>query len=296
MSKNTKTKPFLKWVGGKTKILDILIKNLPNDINEYHEIFVGGGSMLLKICELNKSKIINAYDINESLIYTYKNLQSKKKELLTEIEKLQKKYEELPFNGEKGKIKVKTLKESFESKAKFYYYQRDVFNKIDKKCVKASALFIFINKTCFRGLYREGPNGFNVPFGNYKKVNIIDKNNIEKIAELIKNVNFECLNFEESLTRVKNNNFVYLDPPYAPENKNSFTSYNKDGFGINSHKKLFKIIKELDADFMMSNHDVKLVRESFKDEKYKIENIVVMRSIDSKNPGKKTKEVIIRNY
>ena len=273
-----------------------MIKNLPNDINEYHEIFVGGGSMLLKICELNKSKIINAYDINKSLIYTYKNLQSKKKELLAEIEKLQKKYNDLPFNGEKGKIKVKTLKESMESKAKFYYYQRDVFNKIDKKCVKASALFIFINKTCFRGLYREGPNGFNVPFGNYKKINIIDKNNIENIAELIKNVNFECLSFEESLTRVKNNNFVYLDPPYAPENKNSFTSYNKDGFGINSHKKLFKIIKELDADFMMSNHDVKLVRESFKDEKYKIENIVVMRSINSKNPGKKTKEVIIRNY
>ena len=298
------TKPLLKWVGGKTQLLNQLVSNLPKNIVNYHEIFLGGGSMLIAMLELNKIGSINiqdfnAYDLNEGLIYVYKNIQSNKDELLEEINKLKDTYDKLPFNGEKGRIVVNNEQEALESKAKFYYYQRNRFIECDKKSVEGSALFIFINKTCFRGVYREGPNGFNVPFGNYKKTpNIVSKKELDYLSDLIKDVNFECLGYEDSMTHIGDGDFVYLDPPYAPENATSFTSYTSDGFDVSNHEELFKLTKNLPkkTNFMMSNHSVKLVEDSFKSKKYKIVTVDARRAINSKNPGKGTKEVIITNY
>jgi len=298
------TKPLLKWVGGKTQLLDKLTNTLPNTIKDYHEIFLGGGSMLIAMLELNKQGIIdiqkfNAYDLNTGLIYVYKHIQSKKDELLIEINKLKDTYDTLPFKGEKGRVVVNNEQEGLESKAKFYYYQRNRFINIDKTTVKGSALFIFINKTCFRGVYREGPNGFNVPFGNYKKTpNIISKKELDYLSYLIKDVNFECLGYEDSMNKIGDGDFVYLDPPYAPENATSFTSYTSVGFDVNNHEELFKLTKTLpkNTKFMMSNHSVKLVEDSFKSKKYKIITVEARRAINSKNPGKGTKEVIITNY
>ena len=157
---------------------------------------------------------------------------------------------------------------------------------------KHSAYFIFLNKIGFRGMYREGPNGFNVPFGHYKKVpEIFNKDQLYKIQSLIKNVNFYCQSFENSLENVDIGDYVYLDPPYAKENKNSFVGYNKEGFDLDTHIRLFSLIKNLKVKFSMSNSNVPLVTKTFED--YEITRIEARRAIHSKNPGSKTTEVII---
>ena len=270
-------KPFIKWVGGKTQILDDTLSLFPTTIENYHEPFVGGGSVLLNV--LSKNIVhdkIYASDTNYSLIQLYKHVQNNLEELYIELKKIYKNYE--------NNIEEK-------EKEKYYYSMRQLFNTCDKNSIEHSALFMFLNKTCFRGLYREGPNGFNVPYGHYKKVNIIDKDELEKISELIKNVNFECLDFRESLKKVGSQDFVYLDPPYAPETKNSFVGYTKGGFKLEDHNELFKTIKENIPNFVMSNSNVELVNESFQGYDKKV--IIAKRSINSKNPESKTEEVIV---
>jgi DNA adenine methylase len=165
--------------------------------------------------------------------------------------------------------------------------------KQEKNNVNSSAIFIFLNKTCFRGLFRMGPNGFNVPYGNYKNPEIVNKEHLEQIHKLIQNVIFECKDFNDSLDNVKTDDFVYLDPPYAPENKKSFVKYNSDGFDEETHLQLFKKTKELNAKFVMSNSDVPLVNDNFND--FNIEKIECRRAINSKKPESKTMEVIINN-
>jgi DNA adenine methylase len=270
-------KPFIKWVGGKTQILNDTLSLFPTTIENYHEPFVGGGSVLLNVLSKNivQDKIY-ASDTNYSLIQLYKHVQNNFEELYIELKKIYKNYE--------NNIEEK-------EKEKYYYSMRQLFNTCDKNSIEHSALFMFLNKTCFRGLYREGPNGFNVPYGHYKKVNIIDKDELEKISELIKNVNFECLDFRESLKKVGSQDFVYLDPPYAPETKNSFVGYTKVGFKLEDHNELFKTIKENIPNFVMSNSNVELVNESFQGYDKKV--IIAKRSINSKNPESKTEEVIV---
>ena len=157
------------------------------------------------------------------------------------------------------------------------------------------ALFIFINKICFRGMYREGPNGYNVPYGHYKKTpSLISKNELDDISSLIKDVVFKHNGFIESIKNVKDGDFVYLDPPYAPENSKSFVGYVEGGFNLKTHESLFAEIKKLEnIKFIMSNAKVDIVTNSFKD--YNCEDIVARRAINSKNPGSTTTEVIIYN-
>jgi DNA adenine methylase len=303
-------KPILKWVGGKTQIIDKLISNFPIEINNYREIFLGGGSVLLTLLSYVKSGIIKihnniyAYDLNEPLIYMYKNIQTHHNELYNMLQTIITEFNECgtgtinrtPTNIEEAKI----------AKENYYYWIRSEYNKLclnDKKSILGSAMFIFLNKTCFRGVFRVGPNGFNVPYGHYKNPEIINKEHLEEIADLIQNVIFECCDFTTSLTRIEPNDFVYLDPPYAPETSNSFVGYTENGFNIENHNNLFKLIHNLtdtNKKIMVSNADVDLVRENFcncaKNEKYSTLSILCKRSINSKNPDAKAKEVIIKNY
>ena len=299
-------KPILKWVGGKTQILDKLIIDFPNEINNYHEIFLGGGSVLLALLTYVKNGTITingniyAYDLNEPLIYVYKNIQSHHIDLYNKLQDIIKEFNECgdgvinrkPLNIEEAKI----------SKENYYYWTRSEYNKLsldDKKTTTGSAMFIFLNKTCFRGVFRVGPNGFNVPYGHYNNPEIVNKAHLEEIHELIQNVIFECSDFNLSLKNVKPNDFVYLDPPYAPEKDTSFVGYTENGFNTENHKNLFKLINDLttaDKKIMMSNADVNLVRENFTNEKYNTTTILCKRSINSKNPDSKAKEVIIKNY
>ncbi len=194
------------------------------------------------------------------------------------------------------------IDEAKEAKENYYYWIRNKYNSLsiaDKNDVIGSAMFIFLNKTCFRGVFRVGPKGFNVPYGHYKNPEIINKEHLEEIHNLIQNVVFECSNFNTSLTIVEPNDFVYLDPPYALETDTSFVGYTENGFNIENHNNLFKLIHILtdtNKKIMLSNADVSLVRENFTNEKYNTLSILCKRSINSKNPDAKAKEVIIKNY
>lgn len=311
-SKNVTTKkidtpkPILKWVGGKTQIIDKIMREFPVEINNYHEPFLGGGSVLLSLLSYVKSGIIKirgtiyAYDLNEPLIYVYKNIQTQHKELYDTLQTIITDFNQCE-NGEINR-KPKNISEAKIAKENYYYWIRSEYNKIsliDKKSILCSAMFIFLNKTCFRGVFRVGPNGFNVPYGNYKNPEIINKEHLEVIHDLIQNVVFKCCDFSKSLMNIKSKDFVYLDPPYAPEKDTSFVGYTKNGFSIENNNKLFELIHGLtntNRKIMLSNADVSLIRENFTDEKYDISPILCKRSINSKNPEAKAKEVIIKNY
>jgi DNA adenine methylase len=306
MSKPSYTKPIIKWVGGKTQIIDKILENFPRNIENYHEAFLGGGSVLLALLNnKNNGKIhihgnIYAYDINEPLINMYKNIQSKPNELYHTIQELITEYNE--STGIDVNRNPQTIQEAKKSKENYYYWIRSKYNKmttVEKNTLMGSAMFIFMNKTGFRGMFRVGPNGFNVPFGHYKNPEIINHEHLMEIHNLIQNVIFECRSFEESLISINENDFVYLDPPYAPEKNTSFVGYTESGFDYDTHVKLFELCNKLTGEnkkMVMSNADVELVRNNFKNDIYNIDSIVCKRSINSKNPESKTKEVIIKNY
>ena len=292
-------KPFLKWVGGKTQIIESIISKVPAEMNNYHDIFLGGGSVLFAILSLHKqNKIIirnkvYAYDVNKALIGVFRHVQENKDELYKYFDFYIKEYDSI-----KGSIinrSPTSIEEAKTSKESYYYWVRNKYNCIDKSTVECSALFMFINKTCFRGMYREGPNGYNVPYGHYKKTpRIISKTELDYISDLIKDVEFVNSDYSHSIKKIKKGDFVYLDPPYAPKNSNSFIGYVADGFSLEMHKTLFSEIKKLGKiRFVMSNAKVDLVTENFRE--YFCEDIAVKRAINSKNPGLLTTEVLIYN-
>ena len=303
-------KPIIKWVGGKTQIIDKVIENFPTNITNYHELFLGGGSVLLAFLSYVKCGVIKvrgniyAYDLNEPLIHIYKNIQTHHNELYDMVQTIIKDFDECGDGNGVVNRNPTNITDAKVAKESFYYWIRSEYNKLcleDKKGLLGSAMFIFLNKTCFRGMFRVGPNGFNVPYGNYKRPEIINKGHLEEIHNLIQGVVFECCDFTTSLTlsRIESNDFVYLDPPYAPEKNTSFVGYTESGFGIECHTKLFAMIHEMtraDIKVMLCNADVSLVRDNFTNEKYKVATILCKRSINSKNPNAKAQEVIITNY
>lgn len=297
-------KPFLKWVGGKTQILDEVLTLFPKEMCNYHEPFLGGGSVLLALLtHVSKGSIkltgrVYASDLNSNLIGLYKNIQSETDTLIIEVKKLVDEFEKC-----KGTVvNRKPTSISAESSPETYYYWiRSRFNLIPdsaRSSVSASAMLLFMNKTCFRGVYREGPNGFNVPFGHYKNPSIIDEAHIKKVATLVKDVVFTNSSFTESVPKAVSGDFVYLDPPYAPVNAASFVSYNKEGFDKDNHTALFKLCGEMkskDVKMLMSNAAVKTVTDAFP-APYTTKIISCKRSIHSKDPGVKVNEVLIDNY
>lgn len=302
-------KPFLKWVGGKTQIIKQILMKFPTEINNYHEPFVGGGSVLFAILSLKQQNLINingqifAYDINQSLINVYNHIKHHKDELMHFINYYMIQYHSLSSsnNGDNDiNRKPKNIHEALTCKESFYYYMRYLYNTIDKSYdnIERSALFMCINKTCFRGMYREGPNGFNVPYGHYKKTpNIISQQDLDYISNMIQDVTFICCDFQTVLndSSLHCGDFVYLDPPYAPQNSKSFVKYNADGFNIDEHIRLFDNIKNIGDSirFVMSNSNVDLVTSTF--EHYNCDVILARRAINSKNPESVTQEVIIYN-
>ena len=298
------TKPFLKWVGGKTQIIDTILNHFPNSINNYYEPFLGGGSILFGLLSKIKNgniivrgKII-VNDINTNLINLYKNIKNDVNQVIQEITKIIDTY----HNCKQEYIirNPSTIEEALTSQESYYYWIRKQFNKLtrqERQTPYASAMVLFLNKTCFRGVYREGPNGFNVPFGHYKNPSIFDIEHIKMISTLIKNVEFQNKPFQEILDKVQNiDDFVYLDPPYAPEKEKSFVSYTINGFDEQNHICLFKNCNQLqqkNIKFLLSNSDVKMVRDYFPDTIYKTDVIICKRSIHSKKPQSKTNEVLI---
>lgn len=299
------TKPVLKWVGGKTQILDKILSIVPKEMKNYYEPFVGGGSVLFGILSLAKEGKIKitdkvfASDLNANLIALYKNIQSNPETFIEEVKKMTREYHSC--TGAIVNRKPQNSTEALSSSESYYYWIRNQFNTLtyeESVSVKGSAMLLFLNKTCFRGMYREGPNGFNVPYGNYKKPAILDENHIREVSRLIQNVTFSTLSFEDSLKTVNRDDFVYLDPPYAPETTKSFVSYTADGFDLDNHKLLFKTCQDMHekgVKFLMSNADVSLVKDAFPSPPYTTDIIECRRAINSKKPESKTNEVLIRN-
>lgn len=298
-------RPILKWVGGKGQIIDKLLKAIPKEMNDYHELFVGGGSFLVMVLwAKNKGFItidgsINAYDLNEALISTYINIRDNKDELFEKVKELQKDFLECDAEGTVNR-KPNNKQEAITSRESYYYWIRKEYNgQTDKTSINSSAYFIFLNKTGFRGMYREGPNGFNIPYGNYKNPKLVEEDELNYISELIQHVNFHNSDFSESFKNVSNEkNFLYMDPPYAPENNKSFVGYTKDGFDIEQHKKLFDLTKCISEKnmIMMSNSNVKLIHDNLSPDDFKYEVVSCRRAINSKDPSARTEEVIITNY
>jgi len=294
-------KPFLKWAGGKTQILDEILKTVPNEINNYHEIFLGGGSVLLAVLSLQKQNEVKingsiyASDANKGLITLYQNIQNSYKSLFVHLKHYWETYHAI--SGNIINRKPSTIEEAVTSKESYYYWIRNRFNSMEKYTTEYSAIFIFLNKMGFRGLYREGPNGFNVPYGHYKKTpTMITLKEMTTISSLIKDVVFIHQDCSASLKKAVEGDYVYMDPPYVPEKSTSFVGYTQDGFPLEKHKELFANILELksqNVDFALSNSCVELVLKTLAS--CTIIEIKAKRAIHSKNPGEKTKEVIITN-
>lgn len=239
-------KPFLKWAGGKTQLLDELVKRLPDQIkrgqiiDRYIEPFIGGGAFFFYL--KGKFKIRKSYliDTNKDLVVTYKVIQKDPNSLAKKLNGIERRY----------------LKKSIEDRETYYYRIRKRYNNQKGKFgytsynddwVKRAAYLIFLNKTCFNGLYRLNSNGeFNVPFGRYKNPTILDKTNVLEVSKALKNTEICCGDFTESRKFVKEGTLIYCDPPYRPLNvTSSFTGFTAAGFSDEDQKRLASYYKDM---------------------------------------------------
>ena len=293
-----RARPFVKWAGGKGQLLEQLDALLPNDfaLKEdvvYVEPFVGGGAMLFHVLAKYpniKRAVIN--DANFELIATYNAIKTNPEELIRRLSKLQEEF---------GKCATSELRQDM------YLKLRDKFNA--RKCdeLEISSLFIFLNKTCFNGLYRVNSKGeFNVPFGKAKNPTICDADNIRALNKVLQKVTILNGDFEGVMKSVKGKAFYYFDPPYRPLTQSAaFTAYAKGGFNDDEQRRLAQFCRKLDRaghQWMLSNSDPHNVDpdDDFFEELYQgfdIRRVVASRAINSKGDGRgKIAELAIRNY
>ena len=278
--KNLDVHPFVKWAGGKTQLLEVIESHLPETFNRYFEPFVGGGALLFKL----QPKAFSINDSNEELICVYKCLE----------------------NNELFELLKQELLKHEENHSEDYYYQVREMDKLEgfnnlPIYVRAGRM-IYLNKACFNGLYRVNSKGFfNVPSGKKKVVNCFDKKTFDNLNLFFKNRKpvITCIDFEEAVKNAKAGDFVYFDPPYDTwEEKNSFTSYDKNAFGKEEQVRLAKVFKELSDKgvyVMLSNHNTKFINELYKG--FHITVVPAKRMINSKADGRgEVEEVIITNY
>ncbi|MDD4047066.1 MAG: Dam family site-specific DNA-(adenine-N6)-methyltransferase [Tissierellia bacterium] len=277
--------PFVKWAGGKRQLLEEINKRMPKNYNRYFEPFVGGGAVLFNLQP--KDAIIN--DINSSLINAYRQVKKSPIELIKAIEELD---NSIPEDG------------------KAYYYEiRQKYN--DKLMqedfdVELAAMFIFINKHCFNGLYRVNGKGlFNVPYNNSRQASY-NAGNIMEISKYLKTITILDGDFEYACKGAGKGDFIFFDSPYAPLNTTTFESYTKEGFDKDSHIRLAELLKRLTikgCHCMLTNHNTEFINKLYNNlfddnSKYKIyiDVVSVKRMINSDANNRKGEEVIIYNY
>lgn len=291
-----KPKPFLKWAGGKTQLLNDIKAKFPykgNDRFSYVEPFIGSGAVLFWV--LNnfqnlKSVVIN--DINEDLINSYITIKLSVNDLIPVLREYEKEYH--------------SLAELAEKKKEYYYSKRKLFNSRNSGQIEQAALFIFLNRTCFNGLYRvNNKNEFNVPIGSYKRPLICDENNLLVVSKSLQKVKILSGDFEQTINYADENALFYLDPPYKPLSPtSSFNSYAKDEFNDSEQIRLKFFCDKLDqlnSKWILSNSDLKSKdpSDNFFDElfaKYQVSRVLAKRSInaDSSKRGMLT-ELLISN-
>jgi DNA adenine methylase len=298
MKKKTIAKPFLKWAGGKSQLIEQIKDNIPQYIKEnsftYIEPFVGSGAVLFWILEHYpnvKKAIIN--DINQDLTNSYITIKNNVNQLIPILKKWE--------------IEYHSVSEKQEIKKDYYYNKRQLFNNRVSDIITQTALFIFLNRTCFNGLYRVNrKNQFNVPIGSYKTPQICNEDNLLAVSRVLQKVKILNADFSETLNYADGNTFFYFDPPYKPLSDTSrFNSYSKNDFNDNEQIRLAEFCNKVDLyghHWILSNSDIKGKDEknNFFDDLYssfKMQRVNARRSINA-NPLKRGQltELLITNY
>lgn len=301
----TRAKPFLKWAGGKTQLLPEIQNRLPFElgigkIKRYIEPFIGGGAVFFYLSQFYNLEEIIISDINDELLIVYKTVKEDVEGLIEQL----------------NRIKKRFLSQSSEQREFFFYEQRDLFNQARTEIkfthfrsdwIRRTAQFIFLNHTCFNGLYRTNSKlYFNVPFGKYAQPGIFDETNLRAVSNVLRNVEILRGDFETCKEFADDKTFIYFDPPYRPISKtSSFSTYHKSEFTDEDQKRLANFYRRLDengAKLMLSNSDPKNEKpdDEFFDELYKefrIDRVKASRAINS-NGAKRGQitELLITNY
>lgn len=267
---SVRSQPFLKWAGGKTQLLKELLKRVPPTYNVYFEPFIGGGALYFAIAP--EEAVIA--DINDDLVNAYVVVRDNPNELLEALSK---------YKNEKD-----------------FYYEVRSQDQSKLSDIEKAARLIYLNRTCFNGLYRVNKSGqFNVPFASYKNPNFVQTDRILAASEILKNTDVHHAGFEKVLAEARAGDFIYLDPPYFPKDVYSdFKRYNKEQFHKNDHERLAELYNELTERgcyVMLSNSDTPFTRDLYK--KWRVDTVYAKRLInkDASKRGEVT-EIIVTNY
>lgn len=278
MGKTKECSPLIKWAGGKRQLLDKIQELMPKEYNRYFEPFFGGGAVFFSIAP--QGAVIN--DANHMLINMYRQIERDPYTIMDKLDSLEKEYNS-KINDEERKV--------------CYYTKRELFNI----CIRekdysedSAALFIFLNKTCFNGIYRENSKGFfNVPTGRKKTVKTYITENVLSISELLKNTIILNEDYKKACETAEQGDFVFFDPPYWE----TFSDYQKNGFGEEEHRNLAKLFTELTEKgvyCLLTNSNTDFVKALYSG--YDIQVVSVMRNINRNGNGRTGEEVIIRNF
>jgi DNA adenine methylase len=274
-------KPFVKWAGGKRQLIPEIAKHLPKKIGTYFEPFLGGGALLFHLLSENKILKGHVSDLNADLVLSYVTIRENLGGLLKSLQK---------------------HSDNYFSNSKSYYYS--VRESNPKNQIEKVSRLLFLNRTCFNGLYRVNSKGkFNVPLGRYSHPNIVQEENLTLVNQFLNqnNIIIKCQDFSSTIQKAKKGDFVYFDPPYQPVSKTAnFTSYTNGNFGLNDLKRLAKVSNELakkGVNVLLSNSSSKQVRELFSSKHWEITKIQANRAINS-DSNKRTGhfELLIKNY
>ena len=280
MQNKTIQSSFLKWAGGKKRLVSILFKLAPNNMENYYEPFLGSGAFFFYLSQTTKKFQAVLSDSNSELINVYKQLRDNTNELIEILSEYQANY--------------------YKNREKYYYFIRDEY--VTKNSIELAARFIFLNKSCYNGLYRVNRLGnFNVPHGRYINPKICNKEKLIDCSELLRisDATILCDTYKSIISKCENNDFIYLDPPYFPISKTSnFTDYTKECFGILEHNELakeFERLSNIGAKVILSNSNSEYIKSLYK--KYYIIKIRSLRNINC-NPNKRKDhyDLIILNY
>ncbi|MCA9813314.1 MAG: DNA adenine methylase [Nitrosarchaeum sp.] len=274
-------RPFVKWAGGKRQLIPILNQNLPSRFGTYHEPFIGGGALLFHVLTQKSNQRCSISDLNSDLVLAYTTIRDKIDQLISSLENHEKNYR--------------------QDSSTYYYNIRDQSPKDD---IEKTSRLIFLNRTCFNGLYRVNSKGkFNVPLGRYTNPNIVNEQNLRSVSNLLKtsHISIKCRDFEGVLDDAKRGDFVYFDPPYQPVSSTAnFTSYTNKDFTSDDLMRLCNLCKRLDSKgchVMLSNSHSKEVVKLFSGKPWKTTKIRANRAINS-NSNRRTGhfELLIKNY
>ena len=275
---NSSIAPFVKWAGGKRQLIPQIRERMPEKYNSYFEPFVGGGAVIFELLPTNA--LIN--DINKALINAYRQICNAPEAFLAAVKQLD--------------------EAMWEDGKKYYYSLREHYNDKLMKAeydVELAALFVFINKHCFNGLYRVNGKGlFNVPYNNSRRTSV-DESIIMEVSRYLQGITIMDGDFEEACEGAGQGDFVFIDSPYAPLNPTSFESYTKEGFDIESHRRLSNLFDKLTnrgCYCMLTNHNTELINELYSGKGYRRDVVSVKRMINSDASKRVGEEIIICNY